>query len=91
MIHYKNGGWIFNDLHKFITEEGFGDPSGWDEDIDFDRHDISMAIAYCVLKLGLALLRDLAKFTKKLSPEIQILSDCIGNGRHPIYGELLRA
>lgn len=88
-IHYKNTGWIFNDLHDCVVNPKFGNPKEWGEKIDFDSDDITIAMAYSVLRLGTLLLRDLEKSSAKLSPEIKLISDCVEKGRHPLYGSLL--
>jgi len=88
-IHYKNGGWILDDLHDFAVDDNFGDPKTWNEKLDFDCDDISVALAFSALRLGLLLLRDLEQLSAKLSPEIKLLSDCVEKGRHPMYGNLI--
>lgn len=89
-IHYRNNGWLLNDLNDFLFSDDFGDSNSWNRGLDFDRDDISMAIALSVLKMGLLLVQDLEKSSAKLTPELQLFSNCVENGRHPIYGNLLR-
>lgn len=88
-IHYKNNGWILNDLHEFDHSKGFGNSSVWTEGLDFGRDDISLAVALCVLKLGMLLVQDIELFSKKLTPEMELFAACVEKGRHPMYGELL--
>jgi hypothetical protein len=88
-IHYRNCGWLLDDLHDVSLKEGFGSLSAWADGLDFDNEDVSMALAFSVLKLGLLLVQDLEKSSAKLSPEIKLLSACVDNGRHPMYGEFL--
>ncbi len=89
-IHYRNNGWILNDLNDFQFTEDFGGLNSWRDGLDFDRDDISLSVALSVLKLGLLLVQELEKSSAKLTPEIKLLSGCIEKGRHPIFGELLR-
>lgn len=60
-----------------------------DIDLDFERKDISLVTGFTVLKLGLLLLKDIESVSAKLSPELNLLTACIENERHPVYGAML--
>jgi hypothetical protein len=93
-IHYRNNGWLLNDLHDFDFAEGFGSLRSWpndNDDLDFDRDDVSIVVAFTLLKLGLMLIQDLGSVTGKLQGEIAVVDTCVELNRHPLYGSLLRS
>ena len=87
-IHYDNLFWPLDDLYDFRTDGPFATTAYWNisnADIDFDREDISIVIGYYILRLAFALLTDVARYSNKLSPEIERFRSCIVQPRHPFY------
>lgn len=87
-IHYNNSAWILDDLNQFLTAGAFGTISNWGVgtgDIDFDRDDSSVVVAYYLLRTVLLLLTDLETQTGKITPELNVLRNSIAVTRHPFY------
>lgn len=91
-MQYRNTYWLFDDLFAFLKEGDFGRINYWNvssEDLDFDRSDISMVVAFYVIKMNLALLNELGIASAKLRPQVDRFFKCCVPERHPIYHAIL--
>lgn len=91
-IQYRNTHWPFEDLFAFLTDGDFGQIAHWNagsDDLDFDRPDISIVVAFYILKMNLALLNELGIASAKLRPHVDRFFQCSIPERHPMYHALL--
>jgi hypothetical protein len=91
-IHYRSLYWPFPDLYDFLTAGPFGTIGAWDnssEDLDFERGDISLVLAFYLVKMALTLVKDIGTISKKLNTEITLFQKSATAQRHPLYHDML--
>jgi len=91
-ISYYVHEWLEDDLHQPIINDEFATKAIYNKSPEFNTEDsdFTLHVAYSLLSVALTAYQDIAKVGRTLKSETEILSQTLGDSRHPYYGVKLR-
>jgi hypothetical protein len=85
-LNYKNGVWIFEDLHDLVIDPSFGEhPTDIEKTLAEPKDDFSLSLSLVILRMGVLLLESITQLSNAIKPELQMIKDRVTVERHPLY------